>query len=576
MDIAFKEYLQDFLNRYDINPDGINFDSVSGCDSMQRQLEINNIDFSDIQFHLIKIFDLHKEGINIYESDYKESPQYSSVKNKRICGVISMENYIESCLLDVYDQESIYAMGNPHKLDKDEIEDETLDDEIMENMNLHATTLAEDDSDEIYEFNIADGMRDKESTFRRIIYRPGELIDKLKNQLDFDIKLFDEKKYKAEIFKIIYFFFALRHKLIPELRGKLRGKEKKFFEVIDFLFSPSMESIDYSFLGLEKVGLETYNGKIIQLIKNSLIKEMFLKERSRQALANINDAFHQIAPEWDNLIGYARIAVEQGFDFNQTIRVLKSILHNPYKSMDGNKYQASPIETLYLKVKQHEFIGLWKDILLVNKIKIKANYKVPKDLTRQMLQLPNQPIDFDEAESVININAKNIAKFVYPKKKKIKSNDIDKILYHKGKVPIILGCCMRAIPHIVIAKEFTLLHIISCLQVILTDDGNEIFDYAFHGSQDYIKHIRVQAALKSNKYIVEALKLYLARKANDHWYANTGRHRLRCKLREFENKRAEILIQIFSCSSVAEMLSTHQVYYEQLMEVFVSKFEQYK
>lgn len=455
---------------------------------------------------------------------------------------------------------SIYAMGNPHKLSDTQCEDVALSIAISEYI----------DSDDVVD--------------------TGKFIGKLKkSKFNFDIKHFNKgkrkaKKHEPEICKIIYFFYALQYKLIPEILNKfipdwLTNKKRKRFDVIDFLSSPSMESIDYSHLGLESLGLKTYYGEIIRLIKSTLEKEM-----SPQAIKIIKDAFFQIASEWHELHKCASKGLDVGeeLDYDYVICALDSILHN-YRYLFAKKtYQASAIETLYLKVLQHEFKGQLKDILVINRqsqtglgfdlpqvlsgIFGLSVPSVPSSYVTYMRSLYYQVIDIECIEEYIYDCAPIIEDLIYLNRPTDKE-DRERIRESTDKVFEVLGYCIRAKKLIIMQSEFTTLLIIACLQAILADSKNEEFDYTIYYYQELTgKHYKpkVQAALKNDDYTLDALKVYWARKVTDHLYANIGRDDLKTKFRELENKCAEILLRIYSRSSVSEMLLLHEEYYEKI------------
>lgn len=132
--------------------------------------------------------------------------------------------------------------------------------------------------------------------------------------------------------------------------------------VLMLLSKPSMENIDNSSLGWK-----TYNGWIIKLIKASLEKEL---PRSAREIRN---RITEIVTTWDAILENAYILMDflygngYEYDFEKTIRPLSSIEKGVEKE-EFVQYTDSPIETLYLKIVQHEFLGNVKDISKINSI----------------------------------------------------------------------------------------------------------------------------------------------------------------------------------------------------------------
>lgn len=100
------------------------------------------------------------------------------------------------------------------------------------------------------------------------------------------------------------------------------------------------------------------------------------------------------------------------------------------------------------------------------------------------------------------------------------------------------------------------------LQAIILDDSSEIFDYTYYGYQRNSTHKkRVQAALKNEDYVPQALQVYWGRKIIDHWYANLGRYDERIKLRKLERACDNILIEILRKPNLDEMWEIYEYYY---------------
>jgi hypothetical protein len=519
---------------------------------------------------------LKSHGVVIRDCDYKNSKGFAKIKNTWVLGdasgTMTLEEFIERYLLSeneaIRTYESIYDMGNHYELADEECDDIALAKEIIR--------ISESiDVDEIKEWEMDGKYRDKAAERKAMevegktielvdnFNRKGGLKERLKSILNFDLALFEKNntEHKAEICKIIYFFHMLENKHIP----KMLGDSRSYFNVLQFFDKPSMENIDNSFLGME-----TRNGIIIKYIKTSLEKELSL-----QAKANIKNAISYIVGSWDEFLDNKRIHADflAGYgcecNFDEIINLLNSVSQKPLTSekITGSRWtQFSPIETLYLKVVQHEYLGQIKDISTVNSIQIEADYDVPSDLIEEMKQLDKRKIDINNIEKYIDENALKIEKYIYFRTESDKENR-RRIRDCKEKVVKLIEFCSRARPLVNMENVLTELFIISCLQAILTDSGNETFNYTFYGYQNYQKRKpQVQGALKGDKSPNDALKNYWVRKVMDHWYANIGRYGLRSKLRELEMICDDVIRRILACSNIDEMLKTHSSYYNKISE----------
>ena len=97
------------------------------------------------------------------------------------------------------------------------------------------------------------------------------------------------------------------------------------------------------------------------------------------------------------------------------------------------------------------------------------------------------------------------------------------------------------------------------------DNQSEIFNYTYHNYQQEAKHMmRVQAALKNDKRVPDALQTYWVRKVADRWYANVGKYNVRLKLRKIEQIYDEIRKQILKQPTLDGMIAMHEFYLKQI------------
>jgi len=328
------------------------------------------------------------------------------------------------------------------------------------------------------------------------------------------------------------------------------------------LSKPSMENIDNF-----PLGLETSNGIYIMMVKDSLEKEL-----SENFKNNAQNAIYYIVSGWDRLLENINFqadhieSVGDEPDFENMINsdLLQSAPEELFMLEKVKEYNHSPIETLYLKIIQYEYLGNIKDILMINNILTETDYSVPLEFVDDMKIFATKKVHIENVEKYIEEKALDIAKYVYLKSETDKE-DRRRIRNSKEKVSRLINFCVRARPLLNMSNVLTELLIISCLQAIILDESNEIFDYTFYGYERESKRKpQVQAALKSNKRTYDALQVYWVRKVTDRWYANIGRYNSRVELRKFENKCDETLIKILSCPTITEMLRANSFYYNRI------------
>jgi len=519
---------------------------------------------------------LQRNGVHICDCDYKNSKNFTIIKNTKIFsdnyGSMPLEEFIERYILtknevlDTY--KSIYDLGNPYELHADECDDTKLASEIIrlsesddDKADIHKWQKSKDNQDIVAIREAKKAEQESAEELAKLFSRPGGYRERLKKFLNLDFNLFDNKtlKNKHENAKILFFFYMLEKKYFPQTN------------VIKLLSNPSMENIDNYDLGME-----TYNGDIIRFIKNSLEKEMSLVIRKK-----IKDTMQSIVSEWNKFLVdiflktdyMARFGYEYNFEKKIALFFLQPIPENFIIKNKVAKYSHSPIETLYLKVLQHEYLGQITDIFKVNLNQIELDCNKRLKFLKEMKELAEHPIDINYVEKYIVDNIAVIAKYVYLKST-TNRDQRNRILNSKEKVRRWIDFFIRANLFINVNDILTELLIVSCLQAIL-NDKKDTFNYTFPLYQDHMKHTpTVSAVLKNGERTLDALQIYWICKVMDCLYANIGMYNFRIQFRDLENLCDVILTKTFSCSNYEEMLEMHEFYFIKINDVFGTKTDE--
>ena len=477
---------------------------------------------------------LDSNGIDIKTRHYKNDIAYKKIRNDWIDGfpggAMSLEEFIDRFMRNNYTFDSIYDMGNPNEIEE----------ELCTN-----SAVAEEIWNALYSGSYE---KTKEDVCNELKRKNG-LIERIKKYLGVDLNKLARNDYreKRECSKILYFFYMLEHKHYPKTN------------VLMLLDKPSMENIDNTFLGWQ-----THNGEIVRTVKEALGKELSLYEKGR-VYSNLVD----ISFEWDSIVDNARLLLDflydYGFDYT-SVELLQSPVSLSASDESGQKSTCQyPVERLYLTVFKREFSGNLRDIVFINKIQNNNNYNVPPELVEEMKDLIHIPVDFNNAEKYIKENARKLSRYVYLGKE-ITKEDVRRICTFAHKFPKFIDFCYRAKWCLMDMREISNeLQIVSFLQALILDDQSEVFDYIYHNYQDKAKHMmRVQAALKNNKRVPDALQVYWVRKVTDRWYANVGKYAVLLKLRQIEQTSDKIRKQILSQSTLEEMIAAHNFYLGQV------------
>lgn len=494
--------------------------------------------------------------INICDSQFMESEQYKQHEEDILFvgGIIlTLGEYIKHFFLtewDAYQYESFYCMGNPYELSEEECRYEAIAAEIV-------NIMAKDSPETLYEY---ENPEEKEIAINKVVNELTNHICLIKEYLGIDLNQFDYKNIQnqRERAKILYFFYMMKNRDFPKVN------------ILELFRKPSMENIDNSLLGWE-----THNGQIIHQIVTSIREAL-----TSPSIKKINSTLSNISNAWTYYLSslYQTMDVFTSIDFKYgrmlddsfSDILLDDSFSNILNELDvcpepsNFTYDLSPIETLYLRIMQHQYIGQTNDILRIHKMRIDSNYDVPIELVETMRELHSNIVDPSDISNYIKDHAKHLAKYVYLKEN-VSKTEYRRLIYNGEKVPKILSFFNRTKCLMATQTSYSELFIVSCLQAILLDSSNETFDYTYNGYQKHKKHKpKVQGALKTEGYVIDSLKTYWTRKVNDHWYANIGIYNLRCKLREVENTCDSKLLEILNIPSISGMKKRHNFYAERL------------
>ena len=483
--------------------------------------------------------------IDILSPDYRQTEGYKREADALIrideYSLMAMDEYIEHFLLDkhnVYDlYESIYSMGNPYELTEDECTDEAVAKAIIQIEGKEGEWFVED--------------------LAKTFTRKGGYIQQLKEHLQIDLDSFDNRKIRNchDRAKILFFIYTLK-------------KAYSEVNILQMLGNPYMENIDNSFLGWK-----TSNGDYVKYVQHEIEKEI-----APELKTNVRKATSLVVDSWgDRMMLYGwNIAhiLNAGCDISEDMNSITAYLQELVvieKPICDKVFPPTPIGSLYLKLVQNEYLGQMYDLLDIYKKTAKIHYPVPpEEYMKEMWKFQAKRMSREDIDLFFTPeNVQEKAKYIYLKEK-ISKEERRRIRRSKEKVFRFLDFFNLADPfnEYNMMDNATELLIISCLQVILLDEQNEIFEYNFHGFEgrpwERKGKIRVQAALKTDNRTYDALQVYWVRKVMDRSYANLGDSRIREITNKFEKLCVEVLAKILNCSTIAEMLEMHNYYSERL------------
>lgn len=261
---------------------------------------------------------------------------------------------------------------------------------------------------------------------------------------------------------------------------------------------------------------------------------------------------------------------DNGFDVSHFAGLIKLKIDQPYKTQMPLKeiyLSSSPLEMLYLKLIQYEYLGQMKDMLEIYGVQADLNYDIPDEYVKEMEKFEFRKLDADDFDAYFEDgNIKKIAKYVYLKPEP-STKEQRKIRNSKQKVLNLLNFTSLTEPGANVMEDIDELQIISCLQAIILDKPKK-FNYTFpnyEGTKGNRKGKKsVNKALTDKDRPYDAFQAYWLIRVKDHIYLNLGKSELRKTTKEVEKMCVDISEKILNCPTIGEMQSMHKFYNEWL------------
>ena len=349
----------------------------------------------------------HKYDIDIYDPNYRKSVGYKSMEYVRVLSCrhlfpdrhlsMALDEYIERYLLTEDEVQStypsIYSMGNPYELKDEECSDFSVALAIVKETaqadkisKAKADKISEEDKAVLEELAKADAKE-----FVRKFTCKGGYIEQLKKHLGVDLNSFcydshcyDGLQNKRERAKILYLVY------------KAKKEPFKNVNVLLMLSKPSMENNR-----LASLGVRGTNWEYIHFLRHEVEKELPLETKD-----TIGSEVVRLMTTWDRYMQGWITEVENHYDTRPASPVkfdpfdrIKAALEEPYPDEDSSGLPAysSPLETMFLKLVQHEYLSAQRDLLYALDATSHLDYSVPAEYVEQMEKFEEAKVRLNES-----------------------------------------------------------------------------------------------------------------------------------------------------------------------------------
>lgn len=502
--------------------------------------------------------ELLKAGLDFDDNNFINCDKYKDFKNKLfiIDGLdekVSYDFYIEKYMLSeerlLKMKKGKFDIGVNRDVNKKDITKVSLINEIFEEGYAHKSEVHI--NDEEWE------SKTKAMIKQRLYDDESGLIKKLKNRLNFDIKLFDEsQEYSGlKLLKLLYRF--------EKAEGKSKGEN-----ITNILFTPSLENVDNSSAGIiGKYGL------LITELKNEVRKEIGVDyERNvRFGIRNICFLWQEMLQMAEKMIFSESISKEQKTE--ELIRINTQLIQQLKELNINYTFDTRLMESFYLKLNQLDQISLLENLsrsthFLLNSINTQYLLKndVPQDYKLPFIRI-NDFLDYFKE------NTRYVTSLVF--KSDITDSDIKRIFENIELVNILYekySSRIKNYDYVGYGSNKTLLFLVSALEeIILTKEkGNNVSENSFKNR--YYANERSERTLRSillnmlqGDSYEEIYDIIWISKIKIRIFWHIGLLKECCLLDQIGLQINDIMCYIFSISNYRDMSKINQLLLDELV-----------
>lgn len=478
---------------------------------------------------------LKEMGIDLSTDDYINNPKFQELYKSYVTedgGAVTEAWWVEKTFVGQKRLEKIYtpyAFGITRKLSEDEQKPEVWY-KVLADKYPHKNRTPKD----VWRYFKRDEGGEEDS-------RKG-LIKRLE-KLNFYIDDFADDQDKIKLLFLLYCF-----------------EVEKNVQIVPFLSNPSIENVDDGF-----VGLDTKNGELMAYLKRNVAKEL-----PQGYAAYVRDCLIAIGKQWEEQLEKIIIRIDYSLngeylsELKRIARQMKSGVKTILE-MPRAEYEDSILQTFYLKLSQHEDMGLEMDIIDVNYANPEIDGTVeyyPDEFKR----LAYVPIKKSEMVSYLKENKEAVINLVYekddvsPYEKKRYDAVVDKLSEYIDMINLNTKAANTEI--------LPTLYAIAYVQELLKIDKKyRIENYYYRYQTTELKSLNTEI-----NYGIDAKRksqLALIRRVNQRFYKYAGKQEEAKYAAEAEMYMDMMISRIYEANSIKDMLFLHNYFMNYTDAVFL-------
>lgn len=501
-------------------------------------LNISNgkFEFSETPFGQYMKHRLKELNIDISKDDYIDNPKFQELTKGFICGngeTVTEAWWIEKNLVGQERLERIYSpymFGIERKLTKDELKDSVWQNVLAERFSGDKQHTVKD----VWHYFYRDEGTAENS-------KKG-LIKRLE-KIGFYLDDFPTDQDKVKLLFLLYCF-----------------ENKYHVQIVPFLSNPSIENVDDSF-----VGQTNKNGDLMAYLKRNIAREL-----PKEYVNGTRDMLIFVGQSWE--VQLEKIIIQLDYSVQgEYLEALKKISWRMERAvrmigeMPKAKYQEPLLNTFYLKLSQHEDLGLEYDIIDVNTATDELS-DVIKYRPEEFRRLAYMPINKADLVSFLRDNKEDVICFVYEK------DDITS--YERKRYDVVVEKLPNFIAMLdlntkaITAEKISKLYAIVYMQEILRLDKK----YKIENSYYRYKTSELKSLNTELNYGTEAKRksqIALIKRVNKRFYKYAGKPEEAKYAMDAEIYMDMIISRIYEANSLEDMLYIHNLFLNYTDTIFL-------
>lgn len=493
----------------------------------------------------LTIADLKEQGVDFTNPNYVWSPLFIKLQNKFIDHSLGLTEAwsVENTAVPQTVINSIYG---PFSMCASGFKEESYSKESLLNYIADSNRL------EVYKDffkDIPEGYDSELYFFRNNGNKLG-VKQKLK-KWGIDVSIFDDRESE---FKLYFLIFLVEHHpvLLKKYNPNIVGSNK-YLNIFKFLNNPTTENADRTAIGIRAANIE-----IIQYLKSETIKGISLTYAF-----NVQKAFELITRNWNDFLVGIRSGIES-YDDN------KEILHNALEKLlqfcrdynFPNNNHDSLLETFYLKLREHEHIGIERDISLgvafLKKLPAEFNYSIVNHS-----KTSNKIIKFDEVRSLLEERRKIYASIVFSSDD-VTSNDYVK--FDKASEVVLEFLAIRRMNEAYRINSITELDILVIIDEFIKLSKTEKIDNSFFRHKvSEPRNLRADVTKANTAFGINQIAWlkYINYRVRKYYYQVDNDFDISIDL-----AISKILTLIYSANCMDDLRKTHSEFFRQAQALF--------